>query len=107
VKIAGFRAEASLYRSAARFGRLRASRPGGSGVALCQDYFPNGTYQQSCRDCSYYNFDWINGGVNLGNPQLVCTCLNEQAAWVTSSLDVDSCNADIANCNGQLTCGGC
>lgn len=97
MKFAGFTAEASLYRSATRFGRSPTSKPGSGSVAPCQAYcFPNGTYEQSCTVC-YYD----------GNAQFVCTCLNEQGAGVISSLDVLSCNADVANCNGQLTCGGC
>jgi hypothetical protein len=107
MKFPGFTAEASVYCSAVGLGPFRASKRGGSRVALCQDYFPSGTYQQSCTNCLYHSFDWINGAINLSNPQLVCTCLNQQGVWFTSSLDIGSCNADVANCNGQLTCGEC
>lgn len=55
---------------------------------------PSGSYQQSCS----------NARMNGATLSASCTTNNGQQRW--SSMNVNGCNGDIANNNGQLTCNG-
>jgi|HubBroStandDraft_1064217.scaffolds.fasta_scaffold20991_3 hypothetical protein len=73
-----------------------ASSPGGSsGSSSSTPTPPSGTYQRTCTGCS------VNGSL------LTClSCPDDQGLDHDSSLSLP-CSGDIANCLGQLTCGGC
>lgn len=55
---------------------------------------PSGSYQQSCR------------GARVSGDILTATCQDTRGRWNFSSLRLRSCNADIANQDGRLVCGG-
>lgn len=55
---------------------------------------PGGSYALSCASCSR------NENV------LTCQCKKTAGSYVSSSLLLP-CSYDVANCNGQLNCGGC
>ena len=104
MKLPSFNAEQSLYRSRAHY---RASALAGavSGIRP-SDNLPPGSYRQSCSDCNYaYRFD-------ISSFVLTCWCLDENGdAWLSQfnypyQLCTDWGN-DLANCEGNLTCGPC
>jgi hypothetical protein len=63
-------------------------------VPAAAQYAPPGSYQQSCVNIRTY-------GPNL---QAACTAPNGQ--YITSSINLNACEGDIANNNGYLRCGG-
>lgn len=74
-----------------------------NGVLMCTGIrlpnggpLPNGSYKKSCFCCK------IEAGA------LSCYCNPKKGkAKETILYNVDSCTKDIANCNGNLRCGGC
>ena len=97
-----FTAEASTYRSSGIY-RYSTSLVSTTGVVPSQSYLPDGTYQNSCYGC------WVevlDGGV-FAIPILHCTCSDFNGNPQQTAIDTSYCGADIANCNGQLRCGGC
>jgi hypothetical protein len=93
-----FNAEQSLYRSNRHY---RSSALAGTvGGIRPSDNLPPGSYQQSCSGC---NFDFQNSILH-------CTkCADECGNNVDTYLFPGpfGCPGDIANCNGNLSCGGC
>lgn len=89
-------AEASLHRSRASYAGTGA-RCSVESITLSQDqqYFP-GTYEQSCYGCDF-----------AGDYLMSCWCYDYSGTPQYSSINLFWCRSDIANCNGQLTCGGC
>jgi hypothetical protein len=91
-------AEASLHRSSASYAGTGAKCSSES-IILSQDpdqqYFP-GTYEQSCYGCSF-----------AGDYLMSCWCYDYTGTPQYSTINLFWCRSDIANCNGQLTCGGC
>jgi len=57
---------------------------------------PNGSYNASCRYCSWWNY----------YESLQCECSNINGNWITSSIGLPCTTGDLANTNGQLTCAG-
>ena len=55
---------------------------------------PSGSFQQSCR------------GARVSGDLLTATCQDTRGRWNFSSLRLSTCNADIANQDGRLVCGG-
>lgn len=96
-------AENSIYKTTGVY-RLSQGLMSAPGVNLSQNPgLVNGTYQQSCQDCSMVYH--INGGVDA---TLSCSCEDFNGNLRATSLDhALSCHADIANCNGYLLCGPC
>ena len=99
-------AEHSIYKTSGIYRSWRGlmSPPG---VNLSQTSgLLNGTYQQSCQDCSMVYH--VNGGVDA---TLSCSCEDFNGNLRATSLDYAlTCaqgGADIANCNGNLLCGPC
>jgi hypothetical protein len=93
-----FNAELSLYPSSAHY-RASALASVVGGIRPSDDP-PEGSYQQSCFNCTY------DGVV------LTCDCRDcFGGAHIGTSLpDAFSCAGngyDIANCSGGLTCGSC
>lgn len=55
---------------------------------------PRGSYQQSCRDCI------------ANSRELTCICRQRRGGERRSSVPLP-CQSDLANCDGNLRCGGC
>ena len=90
-----FNEEQSLYRSSRHYRALALTGAVG-GIRLSQ-VPPGGTYQQSCL---FWYLD-----PNTGN--LCGRCLDQCGGFVDGPCISPDCSGDIANCNGQLTCGSC
>jgi len=95
-------AEAAIYMTNGNY--RSSSRPGcNRGVNLSQG-LAGSSYLDSCYDCFIYG---ISGGY-VGYEVLYCTCPDFNGnPHQTELSNPEFCTADIANCNGQLTCGGC
>ena len=94
-----FNAEQSLYRSSRHY--RSSALAGVVGGIRPSDIPPPLSYQATCVGCCFDGFD------------LKCYCRDVNGNLVLTSLlqtgvSVPDCGAnDIANCNGQLTCGPC
>lgn len=90
-------AEASLYTSQATYHSWQATHAFASAVTPSQ--MPSGSYQQSCQNCY----------TQLGEDFfLFCSCYDDNGNLQPTAIAPYDCSGyDIANCNGQLTCGGC
>src|SRR5215471_19500876 len=86
-----FTAEQSLYRSLRYY---RSSAPvGGVGGIRPSDALPDGSYQQSCFQCSYDGWN------------LACFCYDEFGGYSWSRLQgAPFCGGEIYNTNGVLGC---
>src|SRR5215470_15748166 len=86
-----FTAERSLYRSSRHYrSSALASIVGG---VRPSDGQPDGSYLQSCSNCSY------DGNI------LTCSCLDESGNSRQATLSsVPNCIGDIGNNNGYLNC---
>lgn len=90
--------EASLYLTQATYRSSRARNLFAGAVTL--SWIPSGTYQQSCVSC---NVQCDGDGCFL-----FCSCYDNNGNLQPTAVDVFDCSGyDIANCNGQLMCGGC
>ena len=99
-----FTAERSLYRSGRQY-RSSALASAVGGIRPSAN-LPPGSYQQSCFNCDYsFRFDLL---IDV----LTCSCLTEDGdLWLSQPLfPYGTCvdqGDDIANCDGNLTCGPC
>ncbi len=71
----------------------------GASSAHAVDLLPNGSYQQSCTNCSY----------NAGSQTLSCSCTTGGdndciGCQESTSLWVGDCTGDIGNNGGELSC---
>lgn len=100
-------AEASMYKTSGIYrSSWRALSTGR--VSLSQYYcdptsVPPGSYQQSCYGCC---LEIVDTGI-FAYGVLHCTCPDFMGNPHSTQIISDYCSGDIANCNGQLTCGGC
>lgn len=91
-------ADVAVYRTSLRY--HYNPRPPKDGAIILSQSQPNGTYLQSCFNCSFDEF--IEGG------NLSCQCYDFNGNAQVSSINPDLCGSrDIANCNGNLMCGPC
>lgn len=65
------------------------------GQRTCGQCPPDGSYRQTCLECSVDDSSVLH-----------CSCLDRDGRWLATDLAL-GCAADIANCNGSLTCGSC
>jgi CVNH domain len=68
-----------------------------NGVLTCgggTSSLPKGSYKQTCKD-AYVDGNW-----------LYAKCQKTNGSWYSTSIKYSSCNKDISNSNGTLTCGG-
>ena len=98
-----FTAERSLYRSGRQY-RSSALASAVGGIRPSAN-LPPGSYQQSCFNCDY---SWR---LDFFADVLTCSCYDEYGdAWTNNFIFPYDCvnqGSDIANCNGELTCGSC
>jgi len=91
-------AEASLYTSRVTY-RSSPARNLFAG-AVTPSSVPTGSYLNSCLYC--------NEQCDGDGCFLFCSCYDENGNSQPTAIDVFDCvGYDIANCNGQLRCGGC
>ena len=103
MKLSHFTAEASIYRSTGMY-RSSRSRVSATGVVRSQSDLPDGTYQNSCSACWV---EYLDAGYIL-IPILHCTCPDYDGNPHQTAINSFACfGLDVANCNGQLRCGGC
>lgn len=103
MKFPNFTAEASIYRSTGTYRHSR-SLVSAMGVVPSQSDLPNGTYLQSCSGCWV---EYLDAGY-IAIPIVHCSCPDYNGNLHQTEINSFACFAlDIANCNGQLKCGGC
>ena len=91
-------ADVTVYQTSLQYRYNHGSAKGGA-IILSQSP-PNGTYRNSCFNCSFDPF--IEGGY------LSCECYDFNGNPQSTSISPDLCGSrDIANCNGNLMCGPC
>jgi hypothetical protein len=89
-------AETALHRAVSQYRSLHPTLLHRPGITLSGGPWP-GTYQATCFGCKlYWGEDWL----------LQCWCHDDNNVPQFSGVGPDGCS-DVANCNGQLTCGGC
>ena len=96
-------AEAAIYKTSCTY-RSRSTAGTVRDVTLSAFPLPAGSYQNSCINCDIAAF-----GVGVPLSFLYCQCYDFSGnLHDTTLLTPGTCFAgDIANCNGQLTCGAC